>query len=228
MSIIRFSILSIIIFLFAKQAYSQDCHCLKPEFEIGFGPQLGIPVITEYQVGLTGFDEPRTEAKFAYTFHLAIRTHPAKFQIGLELIQDLKRFNIYLPLYWPSMEESHWDNSYSSFRLGLGAHLRYHFGIFYVQGGLAHMEEFSNTSQVIIEEPGAPDHVFDEGYSPESGLLINASIGLKGNTSRFSTALGFGYDTSVNEFNHEEYAHYWKVRINIISLTLNYQFNRIE
>ena len=219
------SILFFPAFLFAQ---SEDCHCLKPEFEIGIGPQWSIPVITDYDVGLLGNDEPSKQGQIGYSFHLAVRTHPANFQAGLELLQDLKRFNIYLPLYWPSMETSHFNNAYTSYRLGVGTHLRYNFNNFYIQGGIAYMEEFSYATHVEFEEPGAPGHVYDESYSPDSGLLINAIIGIKDNSERFSAGLGFGYDAAIHEFNHEQFEHYWKARVNIVSLTINYRLNTIE
>ena len=212
-------------FLFAQ---SEDCHCLKPEIEIGIGPQLSIPVITEYEVGLVGNNKPSTQGQFGYSFHLAIRTHPAHFQAGLQLLQDLKRFDVYIPLHWPSMESSHWNNAYTTYRLGLGTHLRYNFERFYVQGGLAYMEEFSNTTHVMVEEPGAPGFTYDESYSSDSGVLIKASIGIKDNSDRLSADLGFSYDAAIHEFNHELFAHYWKARVNFISLTLNYRLNNIE
>ena len=218
-------ILSILVFPSFLIAQSEDCHCRKPEFEIGIGPQFVIPVITEYEVGISSNNKPEEEAKIAYHFHVSIRTHPAKFQAGLELIQDLKRFNIYLPLYWPSQEESQWNNYYSSYRLGLGAHLRFNFGSFFIQGGAAAMNEFSYSSLVEIEEPGAPGHELNETYSSKSGLLLNAGIGIKGENSRFSTDLSFGYDTAVHEFDNEIYAQHWKVRVNLVRLSINYRLN---
>ena len=55
-----------------------------------------------------------------------------------------------------------------------------------------------------------------------------AIIGVKDNSERLSAGLGFGYDAAIHEFNHEQFEHYWKARVNIVSLTLNYRLNTIE
>jgi len=207
-------------------AQSEDCHCFKPVFEIGLGPQWTLPVIKDYEVGIVTNSKPSAQAILNYTFHLGIHTHPSAFQAGLEIIQDRKKFNVYLPLFWPSQEKSQWDHIYTSYRLGLGANVRYHIGNFYLQAAASFMNEISTETQVILHEPGAPSRYFDDEYTADSGWLLNATIGyILTPDGRLSTSLNFGFDTAEHEFNNDQYVHHWTVRNNMIGLMINYQLN---
>jgi hypothetical protein len=208
-------------------AQSEDCHCLKPVFEIGLGPQWTLPVLTDQDIGLLTDSELATEAILNYAFHLGIHTLPSAFQAGLEIIQDRKKFNVYYPLYWPQTGSSHWDHYYISYRLGLGANVRYNFRRFYLQGAANYMNEISNESQEILHEPGAPSHYLKGEYGANSGWLFTADIGyVWTRDGRISSALSFGYDSAKHEYSDDQYLQYWTVRNNIIGLMINYQLNK--
>jgi hypothetical protein len=107
-------------------AQSEDCHCLKPEIEIGLGPQLSSGAITEIEIP----DSPELSTEpggLGYSFHVSIRSHPAKFQVGLDVLQDLTNLNVYYPVYFPSdypdhIGDSKWTTKYKAFRFGVGTH----------------------------------------------------------------------------------------------------------
>jgi hypothetical protein len=76
---------SIIFFPAFLSAQSEDCHCLKPLFEIGIGPKFSSASIVESNIPNSP-ELSKGPGGFAYSFHLSIRSHPAKFQAGLDLL----------------------------------------------------------------------------------------------------------------------------------------------
>ena len=191
------------------------------------GPQWVTPVLLDKENGIVSYTDLFAETILNYSFHIGVHTYPSKFQAGLELIQDRKKFNLYYLLQWPQTGSSHWDHSYVSYRVGLGANVRYHFGQFYLQAAGSYMNEISSESESVFHEPGAPSDYYDGEYTTNSGWLLSAGIGYAWtNDGRLSSLLSFGYDTAEHEFNDEQFSQYWKVRNNIIGFTVNYQLNK--
>lgn len=211
----------------AQGGVNDNC-CPKPELEIGFGPQWSIPVILDSEVGSFGTN-PGKESRLNYTFYATIRTHPSTVQAGMELIHDRKQFNIYLPLLWPSQETSQWEHIYTAYRIGIGAHARLNANRYFIQAGAANMFTLSQDTEIYYEEPGVGKTIVDEEYSSKNGWFIQLKLGYKWHSSeRLTTSLGYGIDTSEYQYESNESQRYWKVRTNMLNLTLNYRLNNPE
>lgn len=231
-----FLFISTLVFPALLSAQAEDCHCLKPQIEIGLGAQLSSAIITEVEIP----DSPELKkgpGGLAYSFHLSIRTHPAKFQAGLDLIQDMINLKFYYPVYFPDdwpdhVGDSKWNVFYKSYRIGIGMHMRFNFNKAFTQLGVAYLNSVSEkvTDQITSWDGEFPEH--ENGYTAgNSGVTLNALFGTHfgdGKWKRFSWHAGITYDTNLNLFDHDLFEGTWSYHNLAYTANINYQLNKIE
>jgi hypothetical protein len=226
---------SIIFFPAFLSAQAQDCHCLKPEFEIGIGPQISSGIIGEAEI--PGSPELSKEpGGLGYSFHLSIRTHPSKFQAGLDLLQDKINLNVYYPVYFPSDYPDHWGDSrwttnYEAFRFGIGAHLRLNFHSAFTEFGIAYMNPVAEEVTDAITSWNENIKNENVSYDGKSGVTLRAIFGTRfmaEKWNRFSWHVGVSYDTGLNEFQDETFQRSWSYHNMAYTGSINFQLNKIE
>jgi hypothetical protein len=217
-------------------AQSEDCHCLKPEIEIGLGPQLSSGAITEIEIP----DSPELSTEpggLGYSFHVSIRSHPAKFQVGLDVLQDLTNLNVYYPVYFPSdypdhIGDSKWTTKYKAFRFGVGTHLRINFNTAFTVLGIAYMNPVSEeVTDEITSWNGEYFKHENVSYDGKSGVTLRALFGTRfgnGKWRRLSWNVGVSYDTGLNSFKDETFQRSWSFHNLSYMANLNFQLNKLE
>jgi len=227
---------SIIIIPALLAAQSEDCHCLKPEIEIGLGPQISSGSVTD--VDIPNSDELRNEpGGLGYSFHLTVRTNPAKWQAGLDLLQDMVNLNVYYPVYFPGdwpdhVGDSKWTTKYKAYRFGIGAHVRLNFNTAFTEFGVSYLNPVSDeVTDEITSWNGEYSKNENVSYDGNSGVTLRALFGTKfgdGKWKRFSWHAGVSYDTGLNKFTDETFQRSWSYHNMAYSASINFQLNKIE
>lgn len=213
-------------------------HAQRLEYEISLGPQLTKAVIKDYEVGIIGGLEPQSDRLLVgYTFSGTVRTSASKFQPGLSVKSDLARYNVYLPLEFPSdyMEEkqSRWDNIYTAYRLGVGVNLRMNFNQFFVQPGINYLYAFSEqtTHQIYTASEDTTDDYDGEDYSSGSGFVGELQAGFKfgkGDFKKFGIGAGVQYHFAEQTYTFDQFLHHWVVQPIDYFLVFQYRFSGAE
>ena len=204
--------------------------------EVGLGPQLSSGIITENEIP----NSPELSKKpggLAYSFHLSIRTHPAKVQAGLDLLQDMINLSVYYPVYFPEdypdhIGDSRWYTDYKAYRVGIGAHVRMNFNSVFTEVGVAYLNTVSDEVSDVIK-PWSGEIIENENvsYDGKSGVTLRALFGTKfnsGNLKRLSWHAGISYDTGLNQFTDEIFQRSWSYHNLGYSVNFNFQLNKIE
>ena len=229
-------IVSVLVLPVFLDAQSENCHCLKPEIEIGLGPQFSSGVLTDVEI--PGSPELSAEPGGpGYFFHLTVRSHPAKFQAGLDLLQDKTNVMVSYPVYFPAdypdhIGDSKWTTHYETFRFGVGAHLRLNFSTAFTELGFAYLNPVSETiTDEITSWNGEYDKHDNVSYDGNSGLTLRALFGTKfgnGRWKRLSWHAGISCDTGLNYFRDETFQRSWSFYNLSCMANLNFQLNKIE
>jgi len=232
----RIVLISLLFIICKVPVFSQDCHCIKPEFEMGAGPQLSSGIIKEFEIP----GSPELNSKpggLAYSFHLSVRTHLAKWQAGLDMIQDMINLSVYYPVYFPGdypdhIGDSKWYYDYKAYRLGVGAHVRMNFNSAFTEFGVAYLNSVADefTDQIKSWSGDGAQHE-NGSYDGKSGVTLRALFGTKigsAQQKRFSWHVGVSYDTGLNQFTDETFQQSWSYHNIAYAANVNYQLNRIE
>lgn len=208
------------------------------EYEIDMGPQMTKAVVTDFAVGIIDNNKPLTN-KFplGYALNLVVRNKSEHLQVGLQLMHDYTKFNVYLPVQWPSdynsKKTSRWDNYYQAFRFGLGGQLRYSLDKIFVQTNLSYVSTLSTTSKSSFYH-ASDDSIEDtEGkdYSKAGGLLGGVSIGTQFNKKdhhSFNISVNIQYSFYHQRYLYETFLHDWTVRPINFALMFGYQFSKTD
>jgi hypothetical protein len=204
------------------------------EYEIGIGPQVTKALIRDYEIGILENDQPKNDRLLAgYTFNATFRKKASKLQPGILLKSDMSRYNIYLPLLFPSDiiegTESRWDNIYTTYRFGAGLNLRLNLKNFYVQPGLTYLAAFSDqtSNEIYLGSEDTTEEVEGEEYSSGSGIAGDIQIGYKlgkGEFKKFGIAAGIQYLFKEQTYTDEEFLHHWEVQPFDMYLLFSYRF----
>lgn len=208
------------------------------EYEIAAGPQTTKALIKDYDVGIVGNDSPKNNRLlYGYVFNLTIRTKLARFQPGLRIKNDLSRYNVYLPVFWPSdymaKDQSRWDHIYKSHRLGLGANLRMNLGNIFIQPGFAYLFEFSEKTihEFYYGSTGDVGEAPGVDYSSGSGAAGDLEFGIKlgkAGHKKFGLTAGIQYLFSEQSYTDEVFLQHWIVQPINFYLLFSYRFESTE
>lgn len=204
------------------------------EYEIAAGPQSTKALIKDYEVGIIGGFAPESNRLLAgYVFNLTVRTKLTKLQPGLRLKNDLTRYNVYLPVFWPSdymaKDQSRWDHVYTSNRLGIGANLRLNLGNFYIQPGINYLFELTEktTHEFYFGSTGEVDEAPGVDYSSGSGAAGDLELGIKlgkPEHKRFGLTAGIQYLFTEQSYTDEVFLQHWVVQPIDFYLLFSYRF----
>lgn len=231
-----FLLVAIIVLPAFLSAQRDDCHCLKPEIEVGLGPQLSSGAIKEFE-GVNADELMKEPGGLAYSFHLSVRSHPAKWQLGLDLLQDMVNLNVYYPVFFPNdwpdhIGDSKWTTQYKAYRFGIGAHVRLNFNTAFTEFGVAYLNPVSDeVTDEITSWDGEYFKHDNVSYDGKSGVTLRALFGTKfgdGKWKRLSWHVGMSYDTGLNEFTDETFHRSWSYHNISYMANLNFQLNSIE
>jgi hypothetical protein len=213
-------------------------HAQRLEYEVNLGPQLTKALIREYEVGIIGGLEPQSDRLLVgYTFNGTVRTSASKIQPGLQLKSDLTKYNVYLPLEFPSdyMEEkqSRWDNIYTAYRLGVGANLRLNFNPFFIQPGFNYLLAFSEETahQIYTASLDTTDDYDGEDYTSGSGFAGELQAGVKfgkGEFKKFGIGAGVQYLFAEQTYTFDQFLHHWVVQPLDFYLVFQFRFPGVE
>ncbi len=191
------------------------------EYEVSAGPQVTKAIINEFQNGIVNNEKPENNRfLLGYSFSLSARIKKGKLQPGLQLKQDLTRFNVYNLLFWPedfdSKKQSRWDHIYQAYRLGLGANLRINMSSFFVQPGVSYLVELSSQTknQFYYGKRDVTEEIEGEEYTSGSGaageLQLGFKLGKPGN-KKFAISLGVQYLFVEQDYTDDLFLHHWTV-----------------
>jgi len=221
-------------FLTLLFGYSSKAAAQGLEYEVGIGPQMTKAIITGYSVGIIGDNKPSNDRfPIGYAFNLMVRNTASPWQIGLQLKNDYTRFNVYLPVQFPSdfnaKKSSRWNNYYEAFRLGIGGHIRHTFNNSFVQTGVSYLSELSRNSRssFFLAAYNSFEDTEGEDYSKGAGMIAEILIGSHVRTRpvyQLNVSMGIQYSFYEQEYAYELYIHNWTVRPINCFLMLSYQF----
>lgn len=208
------------------------------EYEISAGPQVTKAMINEYQNGIVSNTPPENDRiLMGYSLNLAAKLKYEKFQPGIQLKNDLVRYNVYLPVFFPSdfdaERQSRWEHIYQAYRLGLSANIRINLSSFFIQSGIAYMAEISNKTkhQFYLGSSDSFESTKGEDYTSGSGAAGELQIGLKfgkPTNRQFAIVAGCQYHFVEQEYTDELYLQHWKVTPIDFNLLLAYRFAKQE